>query len=148
MKFYPLSLEEMTEKGATHRGEIGFADLTAAGATQTLNLANIIAKQGIELRSIELVQDFISSDGTLISTSITIGDTGSATRFLGATELNDAGTEIYLKPGALNPASMQVYTAADTLQVFFTGTAAKLLNTHTQGLLYVYVRVTRAHVVP
>lgn len=140
----------MNEKGATHCGEITFADFTSGTNTQSFNLAPTIAKQGLVLTHIELPIAFVSSDGTLISTSITIGDGGSANRFLTATELNAAGASIFLKGGALAGASAVpfVYTAGDNLIVAFTATAAKVLTTHTAGKVLVYFRLWNAQPVP
>lgn len=145
MKNYPLPQETMNEKRATHCAEVGFADLTAAAATQTLSPINILAKQGMEIVAIELAETFVSSDATLTSTSITIGDGGSATRFMSATELNEQGTEVFLKGGTLANTSLPyVYTSDDTVDVFVTGTAAKLLSSHTAGKLLIYYRLTDA----
>lgn len=145
MKVYPLAQEQMNEKGATHCGEITWQDFVAAdtGNTKTFNLAPVVAKQGLQLTHVELPEVFVSSDGTLISTAITIGDSGSANRFLTTTELNLAGTEVFLKGTALAGASAVpfVYTAGDNLQVAFTATAAKALNTHTAGKVLVYFRL-------
>jgi hypothetical protein len=125
----------------------GFADLTAAAATQTLSPITVTAKQGMEIVAIELVENFVSSDGSLISTSVTVGDGGSATRFLSATELNDAGTEIYLKGGTLANTSLPyVYTTDDTVDVFVTCTAGHNCNTHTAGKVLIYYRLTDARV--
>lgn len=137
-------LPEEQSGWATHYGEITFADLTAAGNTQSFNLAVIAAKLGLMLVHAQLVDAFVSSDGSLVSTAITVGDSGSANRFLTSMELNSVGTPIWLKGGvALNP-YLQVYTAADNLIVAFTATAAKLLNTHTAGKVRFYFRVVDA----
>src|SRR5262245_21781628 len=106
MKVYPLSLEEMTETKATHAIEITYADFTGTGATQTLSPVTVADKTGFEVVAVELQQTFVSSDATLISTTITIGDGGSATRFLSSTELNAEGTEIFLKGGTLANTSL------------------------------------------
>jgi hypothetical protein len=140
----PLPLETATEKKATHSWDMVAADLTAAANTQTLSPFNVGNKIGFEVVAVELIDPFVSSDGTLISTSITIGDGGSATRFLSATELNAAGAYVVLKGGTLaNTACPYLYTVDDTVDIFVTGTAAKLLSTHTAGRLRVYAKVTR-----
>ncbi len=145
MKTYPLPTETTADKRATHAVDITFADLTAALATQTLSPLNVANKMGVELVAVELITPFVSSDGTLISTSITVGDGGSATRFLGATEMNAAGAYVSLKGGALNlNAVPYVYTVDDTVDVFVTGTATKLLSTHTAGAVRLYFRVADA----
>jgi hypothetical protein len=122
--------------------EVTYADLTAAAATQTLNIGPTAAKQAVLLEFARLVVPFVSSDGTLISTAITVGDTGSATRFLASMELNAAGSFVNMKAGALgNPTGLFVYTSADTLQIAVAGTSAKLLNTHTAGKLLLFFTI-------
>ncbi len=145
MKTYSLPLETQIEKRANVGIEISYSDLTAAGNTQTLSPITVDALMGAEIVSMELVTPFVSSDGTLISTSITIGDGGSATRFLSATELNSAGTYIAVKGGTLaNTSAPYQYTVADTVDVFVTGTGGKALNTHTAGKVLIYARVQQA----
>lgn len=137
----------MAQLGATHVAEITFADLTAAGNTQTINIAPTVAKQMVTLLFARLAVAFVSSDGTLISTAVTVGDTGSATRFLASMELNAAGSTVYLKGGALTaPNNNFVYTAADTLQLAVTGTSAKLLNTHTAGKLLLFFQIDEGRI--
>lgn len=145
MKTYPLPLETQIEKHATHATEITYADLTATGATQTLSPVNIGDKMGAEVVAIELPEAFVSSDASLISTAITVGDGGSATRLLSSTELNAAGTEVFLKGGTLANTSLPyVYTTDDTVDVFVTGTSLKALNTHTAGKVVIYWKITDA----
>lgn len=149
MKAYPLPLETMTEKDATHAVDILFSDLTAAAAAQTLSPFTVADKMGVRLVGYELVTPFVSSDGTLISTAITVGDTGSAARFMGSTEMNAAGAFVKLKGGALNLNAVPfVYTAADTVQVAVAGTGGKLLSSHTAGKVILYFNVTDARYQP
>ena len=100
---------------------------------------------GVELTGMELVTAFVSSDATLLSTAVVVGDGSSTNRFLTSTELNAAGTEVFLKGGAPALSAVPyVYTADDTVDVVVTGTAAKLLNTHTAGKVRFYFTVTDA----
>lgn len=142
MQVHPLPAETRALTGATHLGVIEYTDLTAAGNTQSFNLAVIAASMGMLVQFVRLAEAFVSSDPTLISTAVVIGDAGSANRFVTSTELNAAAaTPVYLKAGALaSPSAMQLYTAAGTLIVAFTGTAAKLLNSHTAGKLLVFFK--------
>jgi len=147
MIMHPLPCESQGQVGATHMAEITFADLTAAGNTQTINLGPTVAKQGWVLEFARLVQAFVSSDGTLVSTAITVGDGGSATRYLASMELNNAGATVFLKAGALAwPTGLFVYTAGDNLQINFTATAAKALNSHTAGKVILYFTLEEARV--
>jgi hypothetical protein len=147
MKFYPLEFETAMEKDALYCLEIGYADLTAATNTQTLSPINIDANQGFYVTSAELVTPFVSSDSTLKSTAITIGDSGSANRFLASMECNTANTPVYMQPGALaNTSEPYLYTAAAAVTAAVTATAGKALSTHTAGLLRVFCTIQKVHI--
>lgn len=144
MQVHPLSALEAAQRRATHVIEITYADLTDAGATQTLSPVAIADKMAFELVWAQLVEAFVSSDAGLISTSITLGDgAGGVSLFLTDTELNAAAAEVFLKPGdgVTNP---KVYTGDDTVDVYFTATVGKALNTHTAGKLRLYCNITDA----
>lgn len=119
--------------------------LTDTDAAQTIALFTVAAKQGVRLTKLVMPETFDSSDASLISTTITVGDGGSATRFLGSTELNVSGTEVFLKGGALSaPDATYVYTTDDTVDAFLACTATYLLSTHTVGKLKLYFQVDDA----
>lgn len=140
----PLMLETATEKNATHSWDMSYADLTAAGNTQTLSPINVGNKYGFELVAVELITPFVSSDGTLVSTAVTMGDGNSANRFLASQELNAAGAFVVLKGGNLNLNAVPfLYTVDDTVDIFVTATGGKLLNTHTAGLARFYFKVSK-----
>ena len=102
MKKWRLPIEETAARGGANLGvELTAADLTTASGAQTTALFDVAAKMGVRLVCLELVQPFVSSDGTLTSTAVVVGDDGSTNRFLTITELNEAGTEVFLKGGAL-----------------------------------------------
>lgn len=145
MKFYPIELELSAIKGATHCLEFGYGDLTAAANTQTITGPTIPSKFGFEVVSIDLPTPFVSSDATLISTAVTVGDAGSANRYATSTELNAAGTYITVKgPAQANTALPFLMTADTAVNVYVTGTAAKLLSTHTAGRAFVFCKLTQA----
>lgn len=148
MKTYPVFREQQSAfGGATHFSEITFADLTAAGNTQTL--AGLIAQKanvmGIRALFACVVTPFVSSDGTLISTALTLGDANSANRYLTSTELNAAnGTPPVpgqTKIGALADSAIYVAAADITVDAVLTATATKALNTHTAGRVLVFWQV-------
>jgi hypothetical protein len=145
MKFYPIESELSIQKGATHCLEIGYADLTAAGNTQTIAGPTIPLGYGFELVDTELATPFVSSDATLISTAITVGDAGSANRYQTSTEWNAAGAYVKVKGPAQANNALPYLMAADTaVNVYVTGTAAKLLNTHTAGRAFIFCKLTQA----
>lgn len=138
MIVHPLGLQEQAASGATHRAIITFADFTAAANAQTINIAAVAAKMGARVTLARVVTPFQSADAALISTGITIGDGGSANRLLTTMELNGlAATPAAIQGGVVNTNNLYVYTGADNIAVAFTNTAAKNLNTLTQGELHV-----------
>lgn len=143
MKVHPLDVVTQAATGATHLLEIDYTDLTTAGAAQTLSPINVANKMGFALVFAKLLEAFVSSDATLLSTTITVGDGGSATRFLLSQELNTAAP-IWLKGGVTTVPQTFVYTVDDTVDVFFACTAGKLLTTHTAGRLGLYCKVIDA----
>jgi hypothetical protein len=140
MKVMNLSQEEQVQhQGADTLVEISYADLTSTGNTQTLSPISLPINTGFQLLKMELAKAFVSSNAALVSTTISVGDGNSATRFLAATEVNDAATEVVLASGT---AGLYLYTVADTVDVFVTGTAAQALTTFTAGLFRLYGKVT------
>lgn len=139
MQIHPLLETSAAQTGATHLGIITFADLTTAGNTQSLNLAPVGIGTGAALVFALLKTPFTSSDGTLVSLAVTLGDTGSANRYLTSYEL--LATPAKVKGGvALNP-GLNVFAAADNLIAAFTATAAKLLTTMTAGEIHFYIKL-------
>lgn len=143
MEIHPTSIQEAAETGASHKGRVLFSDFTTAGNTQTLNLSVVKAKQAARLMFARLKTTFKSADAALLSSAITVGDSGSANRFLLSMELNDAAP-VWLQGGvALNPI-YNVYTVDDNLQVAMTNTAAKNVNTFTQGEVELFFNLVDA----
>lgn len=142
MTVHPLSIEEIAQHQANVRVTLDRTDLTDADAAQTIELFPVKNKMAVTLTKMVMPETFDSSDASLISTTITVGDGGSATRFLGSTELNVSGTEVFLKGGALaSPSAKYVYTGDDTVDAFLACTATYLLSTHTSGKLELYFQV-------
>lgn len=142
-----VPIETAVEKGGNFLALLSFADIVAAvtgvGAT-VVNLFTILgAAQGIELEHAELLTPFVSSDGTLISAALIVGDAGSTNRLLASTELNAAGAFVNLTYGTgtkYAPAANTVITAT------VTPTAAKNLNTLTAGKIALYFKIRDARV--
>jgi len=144
MTIHPLTNEERATLGGTHRVILTYADLTAATNTQTIALfstqnnsdGSYTANKEVNLVNSLLASPFVSSDGTLISTAVTVGDSGSNNRLLASQELNAAGTLVYSKGGALASNVPNVPATATTFNAYFTATSGKALNTHTAGELH------------
>lgn len=140
MRITPLPLEERIATGADYEVQIEHSDLTNAvvDGTQTLTIP-IAAKMAVRLLRMVLDVAFKNSaDATNNSLLVTVGDGGSANRFLTSTELNENGTEIPLKAGV----DLEYpYTADDTIDVIFTpdsGFALSALDTGRLRLLFAF----------
>lgn len=142
MTFHPLTEEEAAFTGCTHRGIIQGTDLAAlTGGTgaQTINLATVAANNGLAVDAAFIKTAFTFSDATIASCAVTVGDSGSANRYITSYEI--FATPATMKGGvALNPL-YNVYAAADNLEVTFTPTGGKNLNTCTAGELHVLCRL-------
>lgn len=98
-----LTIAEQAHLGATHRVKITTADLTetTTNTAQTLGATFLVgAKQGVSVVAMQLptVFDSISTNYTT-STLLTVGDGTDPDLFLTSTELNEDGTEVFLKFG-------------------------------------------------
>ena len=148
MRVYPVFIEQQAQLGATHMAIITYADLTAATNTQTL--ASLITQKasvmGVRVTNAVIVQPFVSSDATLISTAFTVGDAGSNNRYLTSLETNAAAATPAVAGEGANGVlaeNASYYATADTaVNAYVTATTGKLLNTHTAGYLLVFFEVT------
>lgn len=146
MTVHPHTIEGQAQHQANVFVDITWADFaSASGNTLTLSPINVVAKQSVTCTKVELLEAFDFSDASLISCAITAGDGGSATRFLASTELAADGSTVYLKGGALtDPSGKYVYTTTDTVDVFVTGTSAKVLSTATSGKVRLHFQIDDA----
>jgi len=82
-----------------------------------------------------------SGDSGLNDTKISFGDTGSATKFVNAVQINENGTEVIdTFPGTEN----QIYTAAGQLQIQFGSMTGKTVSNLNVGKLYILFALQRA----
>lgn len=81
---------------------------------------------------------FVFSDGTLIANGVTLGDSGSAARYMASIETNAAGSYV---GGSVGTGTRFLLTVADNFIAAFTGTAAKNLNTATAGQILFYLKI-------
>ncbi len=145
MKVRPLSIQEAFG-GFNHVIELTHADLTSTvtAGTPTQTIQAIALKAGDVIRDVAFglqtaFQD--TADAAYNSLSFTVGDDGSANRFLTATETNLNGTEITYKAGTQTAG--YAYLVADTLDVIFTSTLGKALSALNVGKLYIWVNLVR-----
>jgi hypothetical protein len=140
----PLALQEIaSHAGMTHIAIVTSNDLTNVtnGATQKIKLADlpagvIISK--VAIRPVVAFEDPAAAGND--TTTASVGDSGSATRHFGATQLNkNAGgviTQEQLDNTAYGP-----YTAADELSLTFTPKAGTNLAALKKGELHVLVQI-------
>lgn len=147
MLAYPTPLQTATDKVSNFAVEVTYKDF-AAGVVNTalaINLFTILAKyMGAELKHYEVTELFQdTADAAHVSTSITIGDAGSANRLLTASELNANGTYVPLKAGT---GTLYIPTSDTVVTLTVTPTAAKNVASLNKGKVILYFRVPDARV--
>jgi hypothetical protein len=145
MLFKELATQEKAAFNMTHQGVLTANDLTqaTAAAAQSFNLAAlpvgaIIA--GMWLRLITPFKD--PADAAFNSDTVDVGDTGSATRFFTAQEVNENGTEITAPQYSTTQGGP--YAASQFLTVRVNSMAAKSLSNVKIGELHVLVNIIDA----
>ena len=141
MKILPLNTNDQVALGATHVIRITHEDLdeTTADTDQTLTLA---VEDGslFDVVALKLETPFEdASDGDLNDTQISVGDGGDADRFLTATQVNENGTEIDYKQGALGKA--YAYNTADTVDILVESMTGKSLSDIDTGVALLFVKL-------
>lgn len=136
----PLVVQEVAAmQGFTHIATITAGDLTQATANtaQTFDLGPIPAGTApqVEIRNTTPFKD--ASDAAFNTTTMSIGDTGSATSLLAAQELNVNGTEVTVVRGT----QAAVYTTANTFRVTVNAMAAKSLVNIDVGQVDILVKI-------
>lgn len=143
-----FSLEERT-RGFSHAFKITFADLTAAGLTQTLSLVTgVIAGDLVDKAAFYLKTPFTGGAGTALL--MEVGFDGAAVddpdAFLAGSELNSAGTEILAGDGDgavfATLRTGHAFVEAASITALFTATTANL-NTLTAGEVHVFLNLIR-----
>lgn len=144
MKSVQLSVTDQLLHQATHKIIITHADLTDADTSQTIAIvpdtakytsATVPAGTQVRLAKVQVVTAF--SGGSVSAATITIGDGGSATRFLASTDIFTAATW-FANAAATSP---YIYTTTDTIDAVFASTTDNLVNL-TAGEIHIYLEVT------
>jgi len=147
MTFKELALQEKAALGVTHQAVVTANDLTqaTAAAAQSFNLCAIPVGAiiaGVWLRLITPFQDAATPDTGFNSTTVDVGDTGSATRFATAQQVNANGT--FITAPQYNATAGGPYAASQFLTVNFNSMAAKSLNKLNKGEVHVLVNLIDA----
>ncbi len=119
MQINPLPLESQAAAGGNYEVLVTHEDLTDAVASEAQTLTvPIKAKMSARcVRSILDVPFENSASAGNDDLTVTVGDGGSAGRFLTSTQINKNGTEVPLKSGV---DIEYPYTADDTIDITFT----------------------------
>lgn len=150
MKFSPLTVEEIAASGGfTHRLDFSYRDITTGIANNTAKtwgagyLPAVAASDFVAKTELHLTTPFKdASDSAFNSSTISFGDTTTATRYVNASEANENGTEVLnVVPGA---ATNAIYTAAGQLQLTLNAMANKTVSDLDTGQAYILVEIHRA----
>lgn len=149
MKFAPLTIEERAATGFTHRLDFDVSDIPAGIATNTAYTFNTAPLPLLKANMVvKRIQQFLSvpfqntADNALNTTTLTLGDAGSATRWMNAVEQNANGSFVSETfPGA---AENTKYTANSQIALTLGSMAAKSLSNLNAGKFYVLFAIDRA----
>lgn len=151
-----LSNEEKAAYGFTHRIDFSYLDIPAGIANNTaqvfaaagspsgwIGLPATKASDIVRRVELHLTTPFENTaDAAFNATAISLGDAGSATRFINASEGNINGTEVIdVLPGA---SANYIYTAAGQLQITIGSMAAKSISNLNKGKFYILLDIERA----
>lgn len=139
-----VNLETAVAKGGNLLVKISYADL-AAGVNNTALVLTLFTGdspyQGFELDHVEVETPFAdTSDTNNNSTAITIGDAGSAARYLGSTETNLNGSFVNLAYGTGTKYVPPTQTNA-AVTATITPASGKNVANLKQGTLLAYFKV-------
>jgi hypothetical protein len=146
MTFKELATQEKAAVGFTHQLVMTANDLTmvTVNTAQSFNIAALPVGSIIDRALTRLVTPFKDvSDAAFNLTPISVGDTGSATRFCNAQELNENGTEI-TAPISTLIATPAPYAAGQFLTASFGSMAAKALKDIDVGEVHVFINLIDA----
>jgi|GEM_PF-1684700 len=148
MQIIPLTTEEKAASGFTHKIVITYSDLlteTSGAAVEIfpkLTASSPTIPIGSRVRACALRVVTIGVAPSMTDLVVTIGDDGSANRFLTSSEVGGTTTPvaagIWYETFAAAP---HIYTAANTIDAVFTATGAAL-SALTAGEWHVFLAVT------
>lgn len=134
MKIYVPGLPEKIALGCDLVVELTHEDLTetTVNTAQTFTIKNAPAGTRVGRCAWYLAESFEDqSDAAFNTTTMTVGDSGDADRFLTSTESNENGTEVDHK--VFGVAADYIYTAATDIIITVNAMAAKALNDIDKG---------------
>jgi hypothetical protein len=148
MKFSPRTDNEAVD-GFNYRLDFDYHDIPAgisnntskvwaAGYLPAVAISDIVVKTELHLT----IPFEDQSDAAFNTSTLSLGDATTATRFINASEANVNGTEVLnVIPGANQNV---IYTAAGQLQLTLNSMAAKSLSDLDKGAGYILMAIIRA----
>ena len=134
VKWYTTSVPEMAaHRGATHYALIKYGDLATSTSTNTaLLLTNAVsAKTGVEFVELLLDQAFDTGNTNFTgSVDLKIGDGSDDDLFLTSTELASDGTEVWIKYGPPDSATITSTVTKQTVSLTDTNGVTALVVTN------------------
>lgn len=131
-------------RGFNHRIVVDHTDLTNStnNTTQSLTLITLPAGTVVKSAAYWLKTPFeLSTNTSFDLTTMIVGDTGDADRFINSSELNKNGTEVVY--AANDPAKLPVATTAETaITAVFTPKAANNLAQLDTGEIHIYLETS------
>jgi hypothetical protein len=149
LKTYPLSLEEQSKTGFTHKSVLTYSDIATLGGAATavsIDLLPYVAGDAFQACAYKIVgTGFVGPSVTNLT--VELGWNGATTDdpngLIEASEIATAGTEVLylLGNGVAFATKVTGYVALDagTIQTVFTATGANL-NVLTAGEIHIYVK--------
>lgn len=131
--------------GFTHRARVTYKDLTQTAANTAQVIPLFAGKKGTTVNKVatfvrEAFED--TEDAAFNNTALTIGDTGSAARFLASQQLNVNGTEVMAKAGTGTLHTYAAAGAAAVVNATFGSMSAKSLADLNKGEVDIFFSIT------
>lgn len=140
MKTIKYSAEESLRHGYTHKVILTHDDLTAAATSQTIAILTVPTGTVVEKVGVRLLTEFDDAagagNGSVTDLNLSIGDDGSTTRWVNASEISVQGTAV----AYLTSATAYVYLADNTVDAIFAATGANV-STLNAGEVEISLRV-------
>jgi hypothetical protein len=142
MRIIPLPLETQAQMGFNRKLVLTYLDLLAwtSGTAQAVVPQNALGASSINNLANSRVSDFLtrvitpftSSGGAITSLTLSLGDGGSATRFVNAVDLKTAAC-------VLGTTTQYLYTSADTIDAVATISGQTMASLNA-GAVEIYFR--------
>lgn len=146
MKSYKLSANASAMGAYNELYLVDHEDLTetAAATAQTIALRNVKVGDVVSACAMKLITPFKdASDAAFNTCASTVGDDGSAARFLTSTEINVNGSEVLAKATANAADTLPyAYLADNTVDLVVGSMSGKSLVNIDTGVLAIFLRVT------